>query len=198
MPHYSCIITKPDGSKKNSSATGKDIESARKHAEETHPGCKISDLKLKSTTAIPKTPKQLPKATTHVASKQQIIQGESPVSQRPDSTPIQGDVADNAKLKPNPKTTTSIVDRLFYLQHGKCFYCGNSIHRKDASLDHLLPKSKGGPNGDDNLVVCCKKINLVFNDMSIKQKIQFLMADPGGVTCPEDIIYTLRPGRSEK
>ncbi len=198
MPHFSCVITKPDGTTKNSSATGKDMASARKYAEEQHPGCKISNLKLRAPIVKTKTTGTSVSSVKPTASLVSSPKLEPVALQQTIPLPIEADGAESVKIKPNPKATTSIVDRLFYLQHGKCFYCGNHLQRADASLDHLHPKSKGGSNGDDNLVVCCKKINLVFNDMSIKDKIAFLMADPGGVTCPEDIIFTVRPIRSAK
>lgn len=96
------------------------------------------------------------------------------------------------KPKVVARSTTSILDRLFYLQHGKCFYCGDYITRGDSSLDHLLPKSKGGPNTDDNLVVCCKKINQVFGDMGLKEKLKFLTSDSGSVICPQKVMQTIK------
>lgn len=37
-----------------------------------------------------------------------------------------------------------------------CCYCGSGI---TLSLDHLLPKSLGGPGSGDNLVWCCRSCN---------------------------------------
>lgn len=38
----------------------------------------------------------------------------------------------------------------------RCVYCGSE---KDLTLDHVLPKSRGGVNSWDNLVTCCRKCN---------------------------------------
>lgn len=37
-----------------------------------------------------------------------------------------------------------------------CVYCGDS---RDLTLDHVLPKSKGGPTNWNNLVTACKRCN---------------------------------------
>lgn len=38
-----------------------------------------------------------------------------------------------------------------------CQYCGSI---KDLTIDHIVPKSRGGLNTWDNLVTCCRKCNL--------------------------------------
>ena len=38
-----------------------------------------------------------------------------------------------------------------------CVYCGS---HKDLTLDHVIPKSKGGMNSWDNLVTSCQKCNI--------------------------------------
>lgn len=37
--------------------------------------------------------------------------------------------------------------------------CGYCESKKDLTLDHIIPKCKGGGNTWDNLVTCCKKCN---------------------------------------
>lgn len=43
----------------------------------------------------------------------------------------------------------------------KCLYCGS---KDSLTLDHVLPKSKGGPNSWTNLVTCCMKCNVTKGD----------------------------------
>lgn len=47
-----------------------------------------------------------------------------------------------------------------------CRYCGRALRRQAGSgdplrvtLDHIVPRSDGGGNGPDNLVVCCQTCN---------------------------------------
>jgi hypothetical protein len=40
-----------------------------------------------------------------------------------------------------------------------CQYTGKKIQRNDISIDHVVPKSRGGKNTWENLVTTCKEIN---------------------------------------
>lgn len=55
-------------------------------------------------------------------------------------------------LKPNKR---GIYDR----DKGICQYTGKKLTRTNCSIDHLVPKSKGGRNTWDNMVLCDKEIN---------------------------------------
>ena len=48
----------------------------------------------------------------------------------------------------------------------KCQYCGTS---KDLTLDHLIPRSKGGKSSWTNLVTACKKCNAKKGDFSVEK-----------------------------
>lgn len=44
-------------------------------------------------------------------------------------------------------------------QHGgRCYYCKQKINARNGTLDHYIPRSKGGGNGN-NLVPSCRKCN---------------------------------------
>ena len=45
-----------------------------------------------------------------------------------------------------------------------CVYCGN---KKELTIDHVIPKSKGGDNSWKNLVTCCSPCNLRKGDKSL-------------------------------
>jgi 5-methylcytosine-specific restriction endonuclease McrA len=47
--------------------------------------------------------------------------------------------------------------RIFKRDGNECGYCGS---KKDLTIDHVLPRSKGGKNTWENLVTCCSKCNL--------------------------------------
>jgi 5-methylcytosine-specific restriction endonuclease McrA len=40
-----------------------------------------------------------------------------------------------------------------------CYKCGKLLTRWDATLDHILPVSRGGKNTQDNLITCCLMCN---------------------------------------
>lgn len=43
--------------------------------------------------------------------------------------------------------------------HNTCQYCGRVHTPGELTLDHVIPKSKGGHSNWDNLVACCKRCN---------------------------------------
>jgi hypothetical protein len=47
-----------------------------------------------------------------------------------------------------------------------CVFCGAE---KDLQADHLVPKSRGGKNDADNLVLSCKTCNISRNDKGVFQ-----------------------------
>lgn len=50
--------------------------------------------------------------------------------------------------------------RYIYIRDGgTCYFCGKELLFKQISLDHYLPKSKGGPNDSFNLVCSCRRCN---------------------------------------
>lgn len=56
----------------------------------------------------------------------------------------------NRKLKMNRS-------RIFKRDNYQCVYCGS---RKELTLDHVIPKSRGGLNDWTNLVTSCSKCNV--------------------------------------
>lgn len=48
--------------------------------------------------------------------------------------------------------------------HPTCFYCGVQVTKKTRSLDHYIPRSKGGLTTPNNIVVSCKNCNLAKGD----------------------------------
>lgn len=60
------------------------------------------------------------------------------------------------KPKPNPRRKV----RLKLLKSRPyCHYCGRKVDESSSSLDHVIPRSKGGPNSQDNLVLSCLSCN---------------------------------------
>lgn len=58
-----------------------------------------------------------------------------------------------------------------------CVYCGDtSLTLRTASIDHLIPKAKGGTNDDSNLALSCKKCNTDKEDLL---PLEFIMIKNG-------------------
>ena len=43
--------------------------------------------------------------------------------------------------------------------HSCCQYCGKQFAPSELTLDHIVPRSRGGESAWDNLVACCKRCN---------------------------------------
>jgi len=48
-------------------------------------------------------------------------------------------------------------NRIFKRDGNQCVYCGS---KRDLTIDHVMPKSRGGTNEWTNLVTCCSKCNI--------------------------------------
>ncbi len=47
----------------------------------------------------------------------------------------------------------------FMAAHNYCHWCGCKLRRDNATIDHLVPKSKGGSNRKANLRLSCSNCN---------------------------------------
>lgn len=45
--------------------------------------------------------------------------------------------------------------RILHRQGFKCFYCEEPVNHPRVRMDHLYPKSQGGPHGHENRVAAC-------------------------------------------
>lgn len=67
--------------------------------------------------------------------------------------------------------------RLYKEQDGYCAYCGKYMTSEEATLDHIIPFSHGGPTTDKNCVVCCRKCNELKANTPLK-KVWFMIKSP--------------------
>lgn len=71
---------------------------------------------------------------------------------------------------------------VFARDQGKCQYCGRSAE----SIDHVIPRSKGGPHSWDNVVACCRKCNTFKGDRLLENCSLRLKARP---TAPTQYVW---------
>lgn len=79
---------------------------------------------------------------------------------------------------------TKPIDRLIFAQGGQCFFCGDTLTKADASVEHLVAVTHGGKDNDENCVACCKALNNLFGRMSLKEKLQIVLRQKGEFRCP--------------
>jgi hypothetical protein len=69
-----------------------------------------------------------------------------------------------------------LLSSLLESQQGLCFFCRRPLPLDLASVDHLIPRSRGGFDHRVNLVVCCRAINQFLGCMPFDLKVR-LKAD---------------------
>jgi CRISPR/Cas system Type II protein with McrA/HNH and RuvC-like nuclease domain len=65
--------------------------------------------------------------------------------------------------------------RIYKRDNHECVYCGS---KKDLTLDHVIPKSRGGGNEWTNLVTSCFKCNLKKGNRTPDEAKMFLKQKP--------------------
>ena len=65
--------------------------------------------------------------------------------------------------------------RVFKRDGFKCVYCGVS---KNLTIDHVMPKSRGGGNTWMNLVTCCKNCNRIKDNRTPEEANMKLLKRP--------------------
>ena len=65
-------------------------------------------------------------------------------------------------------------ENIFIRDHNICQYCGVQAE----SIDHIIPKSKGGKHEWQNVVAFCKRCNLIKADKDLNQTILKLIQSP--------------------
>lgn len=78
------------------------------------------------------------------------------------------------------------LKRLLFIQGNHCFFCKKTMAKHEASVEHLLPSSRGGVNKDENRVVCCQSLNALLGNISLKEKFQVILNQQGKFKCPNN------------
>jgi len=72
-------------------------------------------------------------------------------------------------------TDTNKRNELFERDKWICEYCGEEVTEKNATLDHLIPQSKGGKHTKDNLKTCCLVCNAIKSGKTYEEAAPFLL-----------------------
>ena len=67
------------------------------------------------------------------------------------------------------------LTRLLFSQGGLCFFCEKPLPVSDASVEHLVARSNGGTDKDENCVACCKSVNVLLGCRPLKEKLQLVL-----------------------
>jgi 5-methylcytosine-specific restriction endonuclease McrA len=78
------------------------------------------------------------------------------------------------RMRDKPPTKKNILIRDKYT----CQYCGKKYKAMELTLDHVIPKSRGGHTRWENLVTCCKTCNTRKGDLSLSRAGMTLLKSP--------------------
>jgi CRISPR/Cas system Type II protein with McrA/HNH and RuvC-like nuclease domain len=78
-------------------------------------------------------------------------------------------------IKHHVRTLRASRPRIYKRDNYECVYCGS---KKDLTLDHVLPKSRGGGNDWTNLVTSCFKCNLKKGNKTPDEARMFMRQKP--------------------
>ena len=78
-----------------------------------------------------------------------------------------------------PKKTVRFNRRNIFARDGnRCQYCGKKFVTSELSLDHVVPRSRGGRSSWENIVCCCVECNKRKGGMTPKEAKMKLMRKP--------------------
>lgn len=75
--------------------------------------------------------------------------------------------------------------RIYKRDNNQCVYCGSE---KNLTIDHILPRSRGGKNSWTNLVTCCSSCNRKKGDRTPEEANMKLMVRPFEPTLFSEVI----------
>lgn len=73
-----------------------------------------------------------------------------------------------------------------------CAYCGNTVTRQALTIDHILPRSRGGQLSMLNAVACCQRCNSLKGNRTPEEAGMALLLKPFVPTMAE-VLYMMRP-----
>jgi 5-methylcytosine-specific restriction endonuclease McrA len=63
-------------------------------------------------------------------------------------------------------------NRLWREQGQECAYCKKKVRRKNATIDHIVPRARGGTNAVTNKVVTCRACNESKGDLLLSEWVE--------------------------
>lgn len=78
-----------------------------------------------------------------------------------------------------PRLTAAQRKRVIARDRSACRYCGRRLGRRDVTVDHVHPRSRGGSNDLMNLVVACRPCQDAKADRTLDEVGMELLPAPG-------------------
>jgi len=97
-----------------------------------------------------------------------------------------------------PLHKTVLSRKNFYLRDRyRCQYCGVRFEARDLTLDHVIPRSRGGASTWENMVACCKQCNHQKGDKTLAEAGLILLHKPRSLSIHTSRFLLRRLGLEE-
>lgn len=95
-----------------------------------------------------------------------------------------------------PRSTIRLTRRNIFLRDGHtCQYCGRNGPPRDFNLDHVMPRSRGGPMSWENVVCSCRVCNLRKGGRTPAEANMKLLRTPARPRWSPILALAFAPGR---
>lgn len=95
-----------------------------------------------------------------------------------------------------PRTSLRLTRRNIFLRDGyTCQYCARRGTPRDLNLDHVMPRSRGGPMSWENVVCSCRVCNLKKGGRTPPEANMRLLRRPVGPRWSPVLAIAFAPGR---
>lgn len=74
-------------------------------------------------------------------------------------------------MKPKSRRKLSVLQR----QNFACYWCGKHIDLTSATREHIIPRSRGGGDGDENIAMACFKCNQLKGNQTPEEFIRDIL-----------------------
>ena len=81
-------------------------------------------------------------------------------------------------IRKRPLHLSPSRSNIYWRDDHQCQYCSKYFSRSELTLDHVIPKSRGGQKTWDNLVACCTPCNQKKGDRTPSEASMSLLKKP--------------------
>ena len=76
------------------------------------------------------------------------------------------------------------VDHLIERDGPGCVWCGRELWRRDLTLEHVVPRSRGGHMTEENALVACRRCNRRRGSRPVDAYVRELLREGADVNLP--------------
>lgn len=77
-----------------------------------------------------------------------------------------------ARVRHGASMSVTTYDALVLRDGDECFYCGHPVSLDQATTEHMVARSHGGPNHISNFVLAHKPCNQAAGNLSVAEKVR--------------------------